>query len=274
MPSGSPFDLRLLAKPPTASSHERVGTLMAGGGRAVRGSPCGKPPGRAAARGQTSGMTSVRTLPCGAILGSMQRPTGSWRLTRVEPQAARAIPTAELEADPADVAEGARPVVPDFDAWVAARGSELIRFAYLVTGDRGRAEEAVQDALGKACGRWARICRADDPDAYVRRMVVNADISAWRRFGRRETPVPEVTRTDAVGPDIAQSLSDEDAMWRLCAVLPRRQRAAVVLRFYEDLPDAQIAVVLGCTESTVRSQIHRALHTLRAKLTEEAGRDG
>ena len=192
----------------------------------------------------------------------------------MEPQAARAVPTAELEAHPADVAKEARSVVPDFDAWVAARGSGLIRFAYLVTGDRGRAEEAVQDALAKACGRWARICRADDPDAYVRRMVVNADISTWRRFGRRETPVAEVTRTDAFGPDIAQALSDEDAMWRLCAELPRRQRAAVVLRFYEGLPDAQIAAVLGCTESTVRSQIHRALHMLRAKLTEEAGRDG
>jgi len=211
----------------------------------------------------------------------MQRRAVAGRLTRVEPPpTARTAPAEGLEQAPdpqakhPNVAAPEQPIVPDFDEWVAARGLGLVRFAYLVTGDRGRAEEAVQDALAKACGRWDRICRADDPDAYVRRMVVNADISAWRRFRKRETPVPDVIATSTPTRDMAQAVSDEDAMWRLCAELPRRQRAAVVLRSYEDLPDGEIAAVLGCSESTVRSQIHRALTTLRAKLTEEAGRDG
>ena len=80
---------------------------------------------------------------------------------------------------------------PDFDEWVAQRGAALLRFAYLLTRDHARAEEAVQDALIAAYSRWTRICRGQDPEAYVRRSIVNADISRWRRFLRRETPTPE-----------------------------------------------------------------------------------
>ena len=162
----------------------------------------------------------------------------------------------------------------DFDAWVLVNGSDLLRFAFLVLGDRHRAEEAVQEALVRACGRWRRVSAADDPRAYVRRMVVNADISWWRKVGRREQPVDEIfTRTGAAAPpssaDPATNVTEVDAMWRLCAVLPRRQRAAVVLRYYEGLPDAEIAHVLDCAEGTVRSQIHRALATLRAHLAQQ-----
>ncbi|GAA1531630.1 SigE family RNA polymerase sigma factor [Kribbella lupini] len=156
---------------------------------------------------------------------------------------------------------------PDFDTWVSHRGAGLLRFAYLITRDRGRAEEAVQDALIAAYPRWSRI--GADPDAYVRRCIVNADISRWRRFFRRETPVDD---PDAFGgassADHAASYADADAVWRLCASLPTRQRAAVVLRYYEGLPDADIAEILGCTAATVRSQIHRALSSLRATLKE------
>lgn len=77
---------------------------------------------------------------------------------------------------------------PDFDAWVAARGPALLRLAYTLTGDRGDAEDVVQDALSRALPRWERISRADDPDAYVRRMVVNAHVSEW-------VPVPDRLRT-------------------------------------------------------------------------------
>lgn len=171
--------------------------------------------------------------------------------------------------------DGNRDTAPSFDEWVAARGSALIGFAYLVTADLARAEEAVQDALSRACGRWSRISRGQDPEPYIRRMIINADISGWRRFGKRETPVAEVIPAGAASSvDVAVAVTEEDAMWRLCAGLPRRQRAAVVLRYYEDLPDAQIAAILDCSESTVRSQIHRALATMRYALTEEAGRDG
>jgi RNA polymerase sigma-70 factor (sigma-E family) len=157
---------------------------------------------------------------------------------------------------------------PDFDTWVSNRGAGLLRFAYLVTRDRGRAEEAVQDALIAAYPRWSRI--GADPDAYVRRCIVNADISRWRRFFRRETPVGDPATLSPLtgGPDHAVSHADADAVWRLCASLPTRQRAAVVLRYYEGLPDADIAEVLGCTAATVRSQIHRALGSLRATLKE------
>ena len=158
---------------------------------------------------------------------------------------------------------------PDFDTWVSHRGAGLLRFAYLITRDRGRAEEAVQDALIAAYSRWARICRVQDPEAYVRRSIVNADISRWRRFFRRETPTEDAGTTNA-SPDHAVAQAEHDAVWALCATLPAKQRAAVVLRYYEDLPDAEIAVILDCSPATVRSQIHRALASLRTTVgTEE-----
>ncbi|GAA1705938.1 SigE family RNA polymerase sigma factor [Kribbella sp. NPDC056951] len=156
---------------------------------------------------------------------------------------------------------------PEFDDWVAQRGAALLRFAYLVTRDHSRAEEAVQDALISAYPRWKRISRDGDPEAYVRRSIVNADISRWRKFFRRETVSEEAVVGSA--PDHAVAHADADAIWALCATLPTKQRAAVVLRYYEDLPDGDIAVILDCSPATVRSQIHRALATLRATVSEE-----
>jgi RNA polymerase sigma-70 factor (sigma-E family) len=158
-------------------------------------------------------------------------------------------------------------VPPDFDTWVQQRGSALLRFAYLVTRDRGRAEEAVQDALVSAYPRWSRIQRAGDPESYVRRSIVNADISRWRKFFRRETPISDASLFIGAAPDHAGDQAEQDAVWRLCASLPTKQRAAVVLRYYEGLPDAEIAEILGCTAGTVRSQIHRALVSLRTTLS-------
>jgi len=152
-----------------------------------------------------------------------------------------------------------------FDEWVGARVPALLRFAYLVTGSQDAAEEAVQTALTKACEQWSRIRRTTDPDTYVRRMVANAHISAWRRFGKRVSPVAEIRAIEA-GPDPAERLAGADAVWRVCERLPRQQRAAVVLRFYEDLEYAEIAAILEVTEATVRSHVHRALASLRAEL--------
>ncbi|TDO58156.1 RNA polymerase sigma-70 factor (sigma-E family) [Kribbella sp. VKM Ac-2571] len=158
---------------------------------------------------------------------------------------------------------------PEFDEWVAQRGAALLRFAYLLTRDHARAEEAVQDALIAAYSRWTRICRGQDPEAYVRRSIVNADISRWRRFLRRETPTADPVQTSS-RPDHADAQAEQDAVWTLCATLPAKQRAAVVLRYYEDLPDAEIAEILDCSPATVRSQIHRALASLRTTIgTEE-----
>jgi RNA polymerase sigma-70 factor (sigma-E family) len=163
---------------------------------------------------------------------------------------------------------------PDFDDWVTQRGAALLRFAYLFTRDHARAEEAVQDALIAAYSRWTRICRGQDPEAYVRRSIVNADISRWRKFFRRETPTADPAGSPSAssppGPDHAEAHAEHDAVWALCATLPAKQRAAVVLRYYEDLPDAEIAVILDCSPATIRSQIHRALSSLRTTIgTEE-----
>lgn len=149
----------------------------------------------------------------------------------------------------------------DFDVWAQARLGALLRFAYLVTGSQVAAEDAVQSALVRACEKWARVGRTEDPDAYVRRMVVNAHISAWRRTGRRESPVAVVRETGTVDP--AEHVARHDAVWRMCSNLPVQQRAAVVLRYYEDLDYAEISAVLGIAEATARSHVHRALIALR-----------
>lgn len=162
----------------------------------------------------------------------------------------------------------------DFDDWVRARGAALLRFGYLVTHDRGRAEEAVQDALVALYPRWARVNSDGDPERYARRSIVNADITRWRRFRKQETPVADLNEFGDRSPDGTDDMVEQDAAWRLCATLPTRQRAAVVLRYYEGMADAEIAAVLGCSSSTVRSQIHRALTALRQRLagTEEVSR--
>ena len=161
----------------------------------------------------------------------------------------------------------ALPASPSFEDWVAARGASLLRFGYVVTGSQHAAEDAVQDALARACERWDRVSRASDPDTYVRRMIVNAHISRWRRT-RRESPV-DLVRGGDPQPDLADRVGTDDAVWAVCRALPPRQRAAVVLRFYEDLEYAEIAAILGCTETTARSHVHRALGALRDRLAGE-----
>jgi RNA polymerase sigma-70 factor (sigma-E family) len=173
----------------------------------------------------------------------------------------------DVEVDP-DVARPTDAAArPSFDDWVTARGPSLLRFAFVVTGSQHAAEDALQDALARACEKWVRVSTAQDPDSYVRRMVVNAHISRWRRT-RRESPVSTFRDGDP-HPDPADRLGTEDAVWSVCLGLPARQRAAVVLRFYEDLEYAEIATLLGCSEATARSHVHRALGALRSRLAEE-----
>ena len=153
----------------------------------------------------------------------------------------------------------------DVRRWVEARVAALLRFAYLVTGSQHAAEDAVQSALTSACEKWSRVSRTDDPDAYVRRMVVNAHVSGWRRTAGASRRSPRCGRRRR--PTRPTGVAGADAVWRVCQALPRQQRAAVVLRFYEDLEYAEIAAILGVTEATVRSHVHRALAALRAELT-------
>ena len=161
---------------------------------------------------------------------------------------------------------------PPFDEWVGARAGALLRFAYLLTGSQSEAEDAVQGALERALARWQRVSLTEDPETYVRRMIVNQHISLWRRWRRRVSPVALVRETTA--PDPAEQVAGTEAVRRLCAALPPAQRAAVVLRFYQDLDYREIALLLGCAEATARSHVHRALHTLRRRLTEEDEGDG
>jgi RNA polymerase sigma-70 factor (sigma-E family) len=151
---------------------------------------------------------------------------------------------------------------PSFEQYVAARGAGLLRFANLLTGDPHRAEDLVQDALAKACLRWQTIGQISDPDVYLRRMLINGSHSWWRRRTNRELPVEGTTDWAVVG-DFATETAERDEMWRLIAGLPHRQRAVLVLRYYEDLDDATIGEILSCTPGTVRTHAMRALNALR-----------
>jgi RNA polymerase sigma-70 factor (sigma-E family) len=148
-----------------------------------------------------------------------------------------------------------------FDAFVRARMPALLRFAHALTGDPHVAADLVQDALERTGMRWSRLDRLGDPEAYVRRAIVNGRTSRWRKL-RRETLVETIPdRRPATEP----SLHDDD-LWRLLATLPTRQRAVLVLRYYEDMSEEQIAVTLGCAPGTVKSQASKALAKLRVAL--------
>lgn len=156
----------------------------------------------------------------------------------------------------------------DFASYVAARGPALLRLAYVLTGNDADAQDVVQDALSRALPRWERVTAADDPDAYVRRMVVNAHVSWWRKFRRRESPVQEVV-LPGTGPgadDVTAVRQGNDELWAACARLPRDQRVAVVLRYYEQLSFAEIASLTGVAEATARSRVHRGLGALRTAM--------
>ena len=149
-----------------------------------------------------------------------------------------------------------------FEEYAFARTSALVRLARLLTGDEHRAEDLVQDVLAKAYGRWGRIARTDRPDAYVRRMLVNAHHSWWRLRSSREISVDVMTDRAGVGDEAAR-VDERDALWRLVCDLPARQRTVIVLRYYEDLDDTTIAEIMDCSTGTVRTHARRALTALR-----------
>jgi RNA polymerase sigma-70 factor (sigma-E family) len=153
----------------------------------------------------------------------------------------------------------------DYDQFVTERLDRLLRYATALTCDKYLAQDIVQDVLLRARQRWGRIGAMAAPYLYVKRMVTNEFLS-WRRRKASQ----DVSSTHATLNDLAPMVADHavrhaerDAMRARIAVLPRRQRAALVLRYYEDSTDAEIAQILGCTEGTVRSHISRALQKLR-----------
>ncbi len=154
----------------------------------------------------------------------------------------------------------------------------MLTLAMLLTGhNRADAEDLLQTVLERAYRRWRRICRTGDPARYVRQMLVNAAADRWRVLRRRpEQPLdPDDSPPLAAfaRPDEATALADQDLLWRALARLPPGQRAVLVLRYYEDLTEAQTAAVLGCSVGSVKTQAFRALTKLRDIVGTAEGRD-
>jgi RNA polymerase sigma-70 factor (sigma-E family) len=149
-----------------------------------------------------------------------------------------------------------------FRSYVAARSPALLRTAYLLTGSRADAEDLLQTALAKTYLAWDRIREREALDGYVRRTMVNTQTSRWRRRKVVEYPTDELPES-ASGRDAAADLALHDALWTALAELPKRQRAMVVLRYYEDLSEAETAQVMGVSVGTVKSTTSRALTKLR-----------
>jgi RNA polymerase sigma-70 factor (sigma-E family) len=151
-----------------------------------------------------------------------------------------------------------------FEQFAATRLDAVVRFATVLTNDRGLAEDVVQEVLLRAHRRWTQIEDLDQPEAYVRRMIVN-EFYSWRRKWARILPRP-AEELDTRVDDHATTVAERRTLLAEIAKLPRRQRAVLVLRYYEGLPDAEIATTLGCSETTVRGYAFRALKTLRVEL--------
>jgi RNA polymerase sigma-70 factor (sigma-E family) len=157
-----------------------------------------------------------------------------------------------------------------FDAYVLSRKSSLLRTAYLLCGDLPTAEDLVQDALAKLYLSWHRVQRRESLDGYVRRIIVNEHHSLWRRaWKRREVATDGLP--DARHEDVLPEPDVEARVWAVVRSLPPRQRAVVVLRYYEDLSEQEITGILGVSPGTVKSQASKALGHLRG-LVEEVDR--
>lgn len=160
----------------------------------------------------------------------------------------------------------------DFEQFVHARSATLARVAYLLTGDRHRAEDLLQDALARLAERWTSVARRGDAEPYVRRVLYNRAIDGWRYRRRRPEVLiesetwPELRSPGDDAEDVTRRLVVRDALSRLTP----RQRAVLVLRFYEDHTEVQTADILGCSVSTVKSQTRHALSRLRTLAPELA----
>jgi RNA polymerase sigma-70 factor (sigma-E family) len=155
-----------------------------------------------------------------------------------------------------------------FEDYVARRGADLERYAYVLTADRTAAQDLVQTALLKALRRWRSIAQMDEPHAYIRRIVTTCYLDDRRRRARRPAEHLTALPPDSAGPaDPAVGAADLDAVVRALDTLTRQQRAVIVLRHLIDLDDDRIAIELGCSTSTVRSHASHALQRMRATLT-------
>jgi RNA polymerase sigma-70 factor (sigma-E family) len=182
-------------------------------------------------------------------------------------------------ADQIDRADGAPPVeahevfaAKDFDSFARNELPRLLAYAVVLTGDRNLAADVVQDVMVRVHKQWSRVQGADRPELYVKRMVTNEYLSWRRRWHVRTVFAVKDDELHSRAPntaDHAGRVVDREDMWQRLAGLPRRQRAALVLRYYEDLDDAEIAELMQISPSTVRSNISRALASLRLEAHQE-----
>lgn len=155
----------------------------------------------------------------------------------------------------------------EFREFVAARSAALLRSAYLLAGDWATAEDLLQTALTKTYLAWKRLGEIEAVEPYARRVLVNTATSWWRRRWHGERPT-EFLPERAIADSTEEQL-DRDLLWKHVKALPARQRAVLVLRFYEDMSEAQTAELLNISAGTVKSQTSRALGTLRQRLSAE-----
>ena len=157
-----------------------------------------------------------------------------------------------------------------FEEFVQGCSPRLFRTALLLAGqDRAAAEDLLQLALERAYRHWGRVCRSGDPEPYVRRILVNAANDRWRRAIRRPERPLDPGDAGPVVADRTDAIAERDFLIRALAGLPPRQRSVLVLRYYNDLSEVEVADVLGCSVGTVKSQASRGLARLRA-ITEPA----
>jgi len=154
----------------------------------------------------------------------------------------------------------------EFRQFVAARSAALLRTAYLLVGDWAHAEDLLQATLTKTYLAWRRLGEIESVEPYARRVLVTTATSWWRRRWHGERPTAVIP--DRAAPDRFDERIERQALWRHVRALPARQRAVLVLRFYEDLTEAETARVLGVAVGTVKSQCARALASLRSQLAE------
>jgi RNA polymerase sigma-70 factor (sigma-E family) len=159
-----------------------------------------------------------------------------------------------------------------FPEFVAARSPRLLRTAYLLCRDWALAEDLLQTALARVWEAWRRV--EGDPEPYVRRIIVNTYASWWRRRSNGELPTERLPEPRTGGEPPQARVDERDQVWQALGRLPRRQRAVLVLRYFEDLSEAETADALGISVGTVKSQSSRALAKLRRDggwRTEEGG---
>nr|WP_203748056.1 SigE family RNA polymerase sigma factor [Catellatospora bangladeshensis] len=155
----------------------------------------------------------------------------------------------------------------EFREFVTARSAALLRTAYLLAGDWATAEDLLQTALTKTYLAWKRLGQIEAVEPYARRVLVNTATSWWRRRWHGERPTEFLPERAA--PDNLEEQLERDVLWKHVKALPARQRAVLVLRFYEDMSEAQTAALLQISPGTVKSQTSRALGTLRQRLAAE-----